>query len=308
MKIIELSDLHLVLDNPIGRTDDVTETQWGKLGFVFEYAKENNIEYILQPGDFTDIRRSWELLQKLSEFLARYWMVKVLFVLGQHDSYYHDMTNQKTIVGVLNSSGLLTRLTNEPLQIGDGIFVYGASYGEEVPVPKTKQTNILVIHRQILVDKVYAQQTDYDDAQTFLKDNVGYDLILCGDAHQRFEKKIGNKIICNAGPLLRLEATSAMMLHKPGFFIYDTDNKKSVWKDIPAADGKSVLSREHVQKKEERKNNFAAFIARVQNSTEENDSVSFENNLNTVIKANKTSQPVKTIINDYLSENNVKEK
>jgi DNA repair exonuclease SbcCD nuclease subunit len=305
MKIIELSDLHLVIENPIGRIDDITDVQWEKLEFVFEYAKDNGIEYILQAGDFTDIRRSWELLQKLSAFLARYPMIKILVVLGQHDSYYHDMTNQKTIVGVLTSSGLLTRLTDEPIQIDDNVFVYGSSYGEEVPVPvknKRNTVSILVIHRQILVSKIYAQQTEYEMAQTFLKEHMDYDLILCGDAHQRFEKKIGSNIICNTGPMLRLEATPSMMSHEPGFFVYDTGSKKAVWKEIPAVDGKSVLSREHIQKKKDREENFASFIAKVQNSTESNDSISFEKNLDAIIKANKTSRDVKAVINHYLFE------
>ena len=307
MKIIELSDLHLVIENPVGRVDDITDVQWEKLKFVFEYANNNNIEYILQAGDFTDIRRSWELLQKLSAFLAQYPEIRILVVLGQHDSYYHDMTNQKTIVGVLISSGLLTRLTDEPIQISDGVYVYGSSYGEEIPVPvETKATNILVIHRQILVNKIYAQQTEYEMAQTFLEGHMCYDLILCGDAHQRFEKKIGSNTICNTGPMLRLEATPSMMLHEPGFFIYDTDNKKTVWKRIPAADGKSVLSREHIQKRKDRETNFAAFIAKVQNSANENSSISFEKNLDTIIKKNKTSRDVKATISHYLLEGGVK--
>jgi len=68
MKILLLSDLHLVVDNPVARLDDLTEIQWDKLDWVYEYAKKNGVELVLQAGDLTHTKRSWSLLKRLTDF------------------------------------------------------------------------------------------------------------------------------------------------------------------------------------------------------------------------------------------------
>lgn len=301
MKAILLSDTHLINENPIGRLDDVTETQWEKLSYIFDYAVKNKIEHVLQAGDLTDIRRSWELLQMLFLFLRKYQNVKLYFIKGQHCSYYHDITNDKTITGELHSSGVAQLLASKPINIGGGVYVYGASYGEEVPEVNTCGTNILVIHKQILTSKVYAKQEDYVLADQFLKEHNAFDLILCGDVHQNFIKQQGKRIICNTGPMLRLEASEMMFKHKPVFFVYDTNNGNIKSIDIPHAVANSVLSREHLNKQKERKQNFDNFIAQVRELTNENNSVSFEKNLEIIMKKNKTSKGVRAMVIDYLS-------
>lgn len=311
MKIILLSDLHLTNTNPVGRLDNVVDVQWEKLAFVFMVASTQGVSLILQAGDMTDTKRSWELLQKLSFFLSNMPdKIKVFCVKGQHDSYYHSMDNQKTIVGVLESSKLVAVLNDKPINIGDVSF-YGASYGEDIPkVITPKSINILVVHRQILVNKIYAQQKDYELAPAFLKEHDDYDLILCGDVHQKFQKGYGESIICNTGPLLRLEATQAMIEHEPGFFIYDTDRLKKnplQWVKIPCAKGSDVLSREHIKKQKDRQHNFEAFIQRVQ-ETDDTKSISFDENLKIIMQKNETSKPVRSIVVNYLAEDKVKER
>lgn len=310
MKIIFTSDWHLLNDNPVGRLDNVVDTQWDKLGFIFTYAKMNGVGLILQAGDMTDIKRSWELLQMLSEFLTEFPSINLLMVKGQHDSYYHDMQNKKTIVGVLESSKLLTVLDEDPEMCSDEIAIYGASYGENVPKVVTPEAlNILVIHKQILVNKIFEGQKDYESASTFLKENPDYDLILCGDVHQRFEKRLGNRIICNTGPLLRLEATSAMMAHKPGFYVFNSDGHTSLeWVEIPSSDGSKILSRDHLERQKKKDISFESFISRVQESADETKTVSFDKNLEIVMKKNKSSQTVRSLVTRYLAEDNPKEK
>ena len=162
MKIILLSDVHLCVEKPIGRLDnDMLLTGLSKLDYVFGYAHEHNIENILQAGDFVDVKRSWELLAALTKFLAE-WRIKgvhLYTVQGQHDSYYHLTTNEKTIVGVLIFAGLVTMLNRIPLSLGEkGLQIYGSSYGEEIPFCFDKNClNILVCHRQILMKKEWAQ-------------------------------------------------------------------------------------------------------------------------------------------------------
>jgi predicted phosphodiesterase len=257
-----------------------------------------------------DIKRSWELLQKLAKFLERWKRkgVNLYTVLGQHDSYYHDMTNEKTILGVLISSGLVTRLTSCPILVGEykdvGTHqIYGASYGEEIPEVDGygKGLKILVVHKQILVKKEFAQQEEYMLASSFLKEHKDFDLILCGDAHQRFEVKQGKRWICNTGVMLRMEASQQMMKHAPGFYVYDTKDNSLKWVGIPHGKASVVMSKEHLEKEKEKKHNFDLFIAKVKESGDEQKSVSFEKNLAMIMKKNKTKDSVKKIVSEYLT-------
>jgi DNA repair exonuclease SbcCD nuclease subunit len=302
MKIIQLSDMHLISENPVGRIDNLVETQWEKFNYVFEYAAEHSIYHILQAGDLTDIKRSWILLQQLAQLLE-FWRkrkIRMYCVKGQHDSYYHDMTNDKTILGVLITTGLVDRLSETPLAISPGINIYGTSYGEEIAKVVTTGINILVIHKQIITNKMWAMQEEYELASDFIKRNNAFDLILCGDAHQKFEVSQGKRIICNTGVMLRLESSDQMFKHSPGFYVYDTEKNKLEWVEIPHMKAKLVLSCEHLQKQKQRKHNFDLFINRVKDTNDDQKSVSFEKNLASIMKKNKTKEPVKKIVSNYL--------
>lgn len=298
MKTILLSDVHLVDENPPGRVDNVVETQWEKLSFVFDYAENNDIDCIVQAGDLTDIKRSWNLVQRLAAFLSKR-KIKLYMVKGQHDSYYRDNSNQKTITGVLISSGLIQLLGEEPIIYeASGLRIYGCSYGEEVPVPMKSGCNLLVVHKQIADGKLWDGQTEYEDALDYLKIHIGYNVILCGDAHQQFVRLHRGRIICNTGPLLRLEATETMINHKPCFYVYDTHNNGLQQIFIPCAS--EVLSRNHIEVKETNKASFTDFINRVKDVSADSNGADFDTVLKGLIARNKTPKSVVQCVNTYI--------
>jgi len=307
-RLILLSDGHLCIDKPIGRFDnDMLQVSLNKLNFIFEYAYTSGIHSILQAGDFVDLERSWGLLSALSKFLEE-WKQKgiILYVvLGQHDSYYHNMSNQKTIMGVLISTGLVKRLSSIPENIEGSVFnAYGASYGEEIPNPcSTSRRNILVCHRQILMKKEWAMQDGFDYAPQFLKTYDKFDLILCGDAHQKFDFKLDGRYICNSGPLMRLEATDEMIKHMPGFYVFDAFKKNPLsFHLVPAKAGEEVLSKEHILLQKKRKQNFDDFIMKIQEIDQQDQSLDFSQNLKTIMKKSKTSDDVKYMIGEYIAK------
>jgi predicted phosphodiesterase len=306
MKFILLSDGHITCDKPIGRLDsDMLQIGIDKLGYIFQHACDNNIPHILQAGDFVDVKRSWELLSSLSKFLDS-WKKKGIFLsccLGQHDMYFHDVSNEKTIMGVLISTGLIKRLSSMPYYFGDhsDIAIYGSSFGENIPEPYDISFNILVCHRQILMSKIFKQQEKYDYAPAFLKE-YNYDLILCGDAHQKFDFKLGKRIVCNTGPLMRLEATDDMMNHQPCFYVFDTETRKLSTHLIPAKLGSEVLSKDHIAIQKLRKQNFDDFIGKVQEIGGQNQSLDFNQNLQAIMKQSKASENVKYKISEYLAK------
>jgi len=312
MKIALLSDCHLTSIKPQGRIDtDMLSVGLDKLGQVFQYAYDNDIRSIIEAGDFVDVYRNWELLSALTKFLEA-WKKKGINLLGidgQHGQYYHSATNEKTIMGVLFSAGLITRLTDCPILIGrykdmGEHQIYGSSWGEAIPKVDgyCKGLKILVIHKQILMSKIFNQQEGHIYAPTFLKENPDYDLILCGDAHQKFSFNIGKRIICNTGVMMRLEASEMMYEHKPSFAIYDTETKKLEFHELKAQDAEKVLSRVHLEKQEERKNNFDSFIKQVKESSEDSKELSFDKNLRIIIKQHKASENVKGHISEYMAK------
>jgi DNA repair exonuclease SbcCD nuclease subunit len=314
MKIIGLSDCHITADKPISRLDDnILKTGLDKLEYVFNYAFENGIISILQAGDLFDVKRDWSVLSALTKFLEE-WQKKginLYSVSGNHDQYHHQVQNEKTTLGVLVSSGLITRLGSEGKQLGYAagekpVHVYGASWGESLPISTYKDSvNILVIHRQILMSKVFKQQTDCDYAPEFLKQHKGYDLILTGDAHQKFHYVATDKRqIINTGVMMRLEATKAMIEHQPQFVVYDTQTKKIEWINIPAMKGRDVLTDAHLIAKDITERKFDAFIDMVENTTQVGNECSFDENLDVLVKeAEKNGMAgIGVVIEKYFSE------
>jgi hypothetical protein len=276
MKIALFSDWHCVSEKPISRIDNVLDEQGKSFTFIWDYLFANGIKHVLQAGDMVDVRRSWWLLQFLTS-LFKGWNDKglqIYGVMGQHDSYYHNMDVNTTVLGVLFNSGLVQRLGSSPTIIGD-TAIYGCSWGEKVPevqqirgvnLPK-EWCNILVIHKQILMKKFWKDQSEFEYAPDFLHKNYEYDLILCGDAHQKFAFQDGTKkdrrIICNTGPLMRLIANEHEMNHMPGFYVYDTNDRDLKWVAIPAPKGEDIFTTKHLEVKQRQEALFTEFMDKV---------------------------------------------
>ena len=259
MKFLLLSDVHLATTNPIARLDNTIETQWKKLKFVFDYAWENYC-VILQAGDFSDTPRSWILLAQLSQFLRSYGDVNVFTIFGQHDTYlYSEERRGTTITGVLEKAGRLTILGQEPARINVGnVELYGQSYGESTPKPQNTSTvNILVVHDNVSLKKL---PHSHKNAQKYLRNRKLYDLILCGDIHRKFRFTVkgprGLRTIVNTGPMVRRVAEKSVLGHRPGFYVFDSKKRSVKWVGIPHEKPEMVLTRKHIETKEEKQTNL----------------------------------------------------
>ena len=151
------------------------------------------------------------------------------------------------------------------------------------------------------MSKIYKQQEQYDYAPTFLQQHSGYDMILAGDAHQKYDFKLDGRYICNAGPMMRLEATDAMLNHMPGFYLFDGNKNKLSYVYIPAKQGREILSQEHIEIQKHRKQNFDDFINTIQ-AGDNNSSLDFNENLQLVINQSKANSQVKYYIGEYLAK------
>jgi len=294
VKLVLLSDIHLVSEKPIGRLDsDILDVGIGKLRFVLEYARSISAP-ILQAGDLTSTPRSWHILARLIELFEEYKEVPFYTIFGQHNMYMRSEDYKSTLLGVLIESGYMKLLDSIPKTEGIGnINLYGCSFGNEVPevMEHVPGLNILVIHAPILQDKLWDGQRDYHSAETFLRKHRKYGAILCGDIHRKYEVWDGKRVILNIGSMMRNEATTYNLGHKPCFCVFDTDTRKTEWVEIPHSPPEVVLSRDHLNQKEHINEMLEQFIGAMQSSDFEG-GLSFDENLAAFIEQNVIDKDV----------------
>jgi DNA repair exonuclease SbcCD nuclease subunit len=290
MKVILLSDVHVVYSNPKSRLDDVTATQFKKLDFVFETARKYGAP-IIHAGDFCDSPRSWYLAPVLIQFFRRRHDVRFYTVYGQHDLYMRaNKAKDATILGVLQKAGLIKILDERPTVCGPDVVLYGLSYGEKAPgsffdVDKSGAISILAVHDTI-GHKPSMHVGPYKRAKEYLSTLAKFRVIIAGDIHQRFEVKVEggkDRYIVNCGPMLRLEANQYNMSHNPGFYMYDTKTGWMKWISIPSELSPKVLSREHLERHEEVHGKMEKFIERLK-AKDLVAGTSFEENLEGFLK------------------------
>jgi len=262
--LLLLSDMHLRLRTPEARRDNVQEALEKKLYYIYKWCRDysertGHIVIKLCAGDFTDMARDWHVLPWVMEWLTenREDEDEMLFVVrGQHDSYmYNNESKKATIIGVLESAGLISFLGSDPLRLGGAcpVNIYGCDYGEDAPKPERGKVNILVIHKMVLSKKVWAYQQEYEYADRFLARNPAYKLILCGDYHYKFYYRLVNRYIVNTGCLFRKTANKQDIAHIPGFFVYVPHLDSLRWHRIPCEPASKVLTREHLDAAESEK-------------------------------------------------------
>lgn len=307
MKLVLLSDTHLLWDKPISRLDDTKVTQFVKLKFIFDYAQKEDAKIII-AGDIFNKPRSWNLLPEVTTFLKKY-NLSIFVIFGQHDVYmYSQESKDKTNLGVLAKAGLVKILNSQPVFIMSGLMsegkqsdLYGTSYGQEIPIIKNKDHfNILVIHAPIAEKALWPGQ-NYMDSLTFLKEHE-FNLICCGDIHQKFIKEYEGRYIINSGPLLRKEASLYNFTHRPGFFIFDTDKPDPPeFIEVPQASAEEILSRNHLEYEKESVSILSEFIDSISNSTIE-EGVDFVENLWKFTKANNIDPVVVNLLAEEINK------
>jgi len=225
MIIVALSDIHLRETPPSKRIDNYLDALCYKINQIFDYLKElreSHTDKIVLAigGDVFDSCKASNALKSLAiDLFGRMYtyLDEIVAVAGQHDMRWHSTDLTNTPINVLHTSRVLTILGKEPLIITDNdksFHFYGASYGEEIPVPSSNN-NILLVHQMISPRDHLNGLVNFTLCSTLLKSVNKYDLIISGDNHQTFNYK--NRIL-NSGSLMRLKIDQVD--HKPGLFVW----------------------------------------------------------------------------------------
>ena len=292
MKIVLMSDLHLLNRKPDKRSDDILESQWEKLEYIFGYCV-NNDGILLQAGDMFDKPRDWNVLDRFISLVQKYSTIKIYSIYGQHDMYQRN-TGIVCNMSLLESLGYVKILKNSFNQVCSSkeiSVVYGCSFGEK---PENKD-GILVIHAPITCASLYPGM-EYNDAKAFLKKYNKYQLILCGDIHVPFIQSIKDRHIVNTGCMIRKTIKDDF---NPRFYVYDTKEKTIETVYIPCKPFDEIFQSKIDN---ETKVILEDFIKEI--TDYENTGTDILKNIHSFIDKNNLSEDVKTIIYQVMTEGN----
>jgi len=283
------SDWHLREDTPICRTDNYWETQWKKVDFISKLQEEYNC-LVIHAGDLYD---RWKITTYLSKETAKHLPNKFYTIYGQHDLPQHNIKlSERCGIDLLLEVGRLNVLPNThwgqiPDKIKPSLHL----------IKEDKQTKKFIWKRKILVWHIMNYQgklpwpgCDAPMAAKLLRKYPQYDLILTGDNHKTFHEEHEGRLLVNPGSLMRMDADQ--INHKPCVYLWFAEDNTVQKVFLPIED--NVISREHIERKEERDNRIDAFVSRLDGTWKAD--MSFEDNLEAFFKANSIRESVKEII------------
>ncbi|MDD2260667.1 MAG: metallophosphoesterase family protein [Clostridia bacterium] len=279
------SDWHIRDSQPECRTDDFEAAQWEKIDFIAALQRKYKCP-VLHAGDlFHHWKPSPYLLAKTIQHLPDQFHT----IYGQHDLPQHNLElRHKSGIYVLEQAGALRVLE-------------GTHWGQSPVSSFISNHAILVWHKMVWIkDSPYPGAPGDGEAYKVLrKYGKNVELILTGDNHQSFIATGENCILVNPGNITR--QTAAQVDFNPRVYLWDAEmsgDTKPVYLPIK----RGVVSREHIQHKQEQDARISAFVERLDSG--EMDSVNFETNLAQFFEINKGKirQSVVDIINKSLEE------
>lgn len=279
------SDWHIRDSQPECRTDDFEAVQWEKIDFIAALQRKYKCP-VLHAGDlFHHWKPSPYLLAKTIQHLPDQFHT----IYGQHDLPQHNLElRHKSGIYVLEQAGALRVLK-------------GTHWGQSPVSSFISNHAVLVWHKMVWIkDSPYPGAPGDGEAYKVLrKYGKNVELILTGDNHQSFIATGENCILVNPGNITR--QTASQVDFNPCVYLWDAEMSGGT-KPIYLPIKKGVVSREHIQHKQEQDARISAFVERLDSG--EMDSVNFETNLAQFFEINKGKirQSVVDIINKSLEE------
>jgi DNA repair exonuclease SbcCD nuclease subunit len=274
--LILVADLHLRETVPVCRTDDFISAQWRKMDFIKDLQKRYNCPIFCGGDVFDHWKPSPFLLSETMEHLPDQFNT----CLGNHDLPQHSLN-------LVEKSGVYVLKTAGKLNILEGVHFDQQPKNHQYY--ECKGRTVLVWHKMVW-QKTKPYPTCIDPpASSVLKDN-DFSLILCGDNHKTFVEHYEGRVLVNPGSLMRMDADQVD--HKPSVFLWFAESNTVQQVFLPIEEG--VVSRAHLEVKEERDSRITAFVEKLNDNYEM--SLSFEDNLTAFMKTNDIEKSVQEII------------
>lgn len=297
------ADWHIRENAPVSRTDDYFEAQAKKIKFVKDLQGRHGGIPVLDAGDLLNREEDSSRRRPPPPWLLTFCIEHLPWIItvpGNHDmpSRSLDLLYKAGIV-TLEAAGKIDILKDpdEPYGYSDdentNIDVYGFPWGVEPTPRKSGKSNgktVALVHYLVYKEKSLWPGMVADKAISFLKKMKGYDLIVTGHNHQPFVVEHEGRLLVNPGSLMRMHADQ--IDHKPRVYLwYAKDNTvEPVYLPIE----QEVISREHIERVEERDNRLEAFVTRLKDDYEIG--ISFKNNLEGFFSKNNTRRSVEDMV------------
>lgn len=288
------ADIHIRETCPECRTDDFMAAQACKLLFLKELQEKHNVPILVSGDLFT----YWKPSPYLLAWSFRHLPDGIIAIPGQHDLPAHNLDNiEKSGIQVLADAGKITLLTgsdDDPCDI-NGWMYQGYPWG--IPLTGTdrgfgESHAVALIHYGVYEDKPHypGAENSGGTAKSTIKKMPNFDLIVSGDNHLTFTCKVGKQLLVNPGSFMR--TTAAQADHKPSVFLWYAENNSVEQVFLPYEKG--VVSRQHIEKEEERDERLEAFVSRLDHNIELG--ISYKTNMRNYLGKNKISKSITDII------------
>lgn len=296
MKILCCGDQHVTDHRPVNRTDDYFKTVLNKFEQECDIAVEEGCLCVVLPGDVFDTHKeTHEVVQKVVDITLNHSNLIFLCVAGQHDQKYHNTNLSGTAFASFLQHQNIRILDRFPYEFHDAVF-YGASWKDEIPeVINPNKFNILVIHKMIVDDKLWAAQENFTWANHMLLSHK-FDLIISGDNHKQFFVNKGKKNLLNLGTMMR--NTTGTVDHHPAVAVFDTETRTADIIDLDYKPIADVMQIDKVEVEKERNQKRDEFEADLKSAQEIK--LSFVDALDDYILTNLVDPAIHKIIKDCM--------
>jgi len=289
--LIITSDLHLRDDQPICRTDNFWETQLQKIIWLNQLQNNYDSIPIVCAGDiFHKAKPSPKLLALAIEYLPHMYVIP-----GNHDLPNHTMNSfhecglnvlitagKSTIVNSTNQNSIILQSLRPTISLD------GLPYGIENDSLKPKKTNgnttsILLLHVYNYLEKPkwIDKGTSYN---SILKKYPNFGIVITGDNHDSFYKKMGERWIINPGCFTRQRLDEKE--YEPSVYLYYTHN--NTVERVKISTEKDTFTDIHVSEYKDKNERIDLFVESLKQTKDI--SLSFEDNLKRFIAKNKLNE------------------
>jgi len=212
---IFLADIHLSLKPPVWRSaePDWMEAQRRVLEEVRLLQREYNSCPVICAGDIFDRNRKnadgWNASAELINFAIEFLPDNMYAIPGQHDLPNHQYSDiERSAYWTLVKAGKIQDISAEHFQFANDLRIWSFPPGFSiVPPVNLEEFNIAVVHDYVWIPgHSYSNAPDEKRIKTYKNDygkQYGYDVIVYGDNHKGFSKKVGETTIFNCGTLMR---------------------------------------------------------------------------------------------------------
>jgi len=282
-------DWHLREDVPTCFKGDWETEQWDSVVFVADLQKKYNCP-VLHAGDlFHHWKPSPWLLSKCIELFPKEFHT----IFGQHDLPQHNLQlEHKSGINTLRQAGIVKVLEGchfgqEPDSEKSSFLVFSEKFIKGITM--WPEHHILVWHHLTYLQKPFPGASG-GMAEGILRKYPQFDLIVTGDNHCSFTIEYKGRRLVNTGNLTRQSA--AQIDFKPCVWLWYAEDNSVEQVYLPIQEG--VISREHIDSKEQRNERIDAFVEELQSDWESN--MNFEDNLKKCFIKNDISKEVQSLI------------